>query len=294
MKYIYLLICCVLGQITSLSAQTSKTASIKYYCTNWGMQESWDSFCAKVKKAGYDGVETWLPGTADEQKDMTDALKKHGLSLGLLAGGSGINFEQYLQNFSSNIERAAKALPDYINCHTGKEYYTFDENRQLIDVGQRISERHHLPVYHETHRGRFSFAAHVTRSYLEKIPHLTLALDISHWCNVHESLLADQKETVALALNRTGHIHARIGHAEGPQVNDPAAPEWKNTVNQHLAWWDEVVRLYKKKGRQLTITTEFGPAGYLPTLPYTQQPVADQWTINVYMLNLLKSRYNNQ
>ncbi|NQD69341.1 TIM barrel protein [Sphingobacterium shayense] len=294
MKYIYLLLCCVLAHTTLLNAQTTKTEPIKYYCTNWGMQGSWDDFCSKVKKVGYDGVETWLPATTNEQNDMTAALKKYGLSLGLLAGGNGADFKQYLQSFSSNLEAAASFSPDYINCHTGKDYYTFEENKQLIDIGERVSELHRIPVYHETHRGRFSFAAHVTKSYLEKIPYLTLALDISHWCNVHESLLADQKETVGLALNRTGHIHARIGHAEGPQVNDPAAPEWKNTVEQHLVWWDEVVRRFKSQDRQLTITTEFGPAGYLPTLPYTQQPVADQWTINVYMLNLLKSRYNDQ
>jgi hypothetical protein len=52
------------------------------------------------------------------------------------------------------------------------------------------------------------FAAHITRQFIEKNPALKLTLDISHWCNVHESLLADQKETVDLALSRVGHIHS--------------------------------------------------------------------------------------
>jgi hypothetical protein len=47
-------------------------------------------------------------------------------------------------------------------------------------------------------------------------------------------MLDDQNETINLALSRTGHIHARIGHPEGPQVNDPRAPEWKNIVDTHL------------------------------------------------------------
>ncbi|KGE12696.1 sugar phosphate isomerase/epimerase family protein [Sphingobacterium deserti] len=291
MKYIYLLGWFVLVQLTLLPAQTSVKLPIKYYCTNWGMQESWARFCAKVKTAGYDGIETWLPATTEEQQEMLTALKKHNLSLGLLVGGSGTNFEQYAANFRSNLEAASKHRPDYINCHTGKDYYTFEQNERLITLGEKISKHYNLPVYHETHRGRFSFAAHVTKGYLDKIPHLQLALDISHWCNVHESLLEDQEETVAQALRRTSHIHARIGHPEGPQVNDPAAPEWKSAVDRHLAWWDEVVMQHKTHNRQLTITTEFGPAGYLPTLPYTQQPVADQWQINVYMLHLLKARY---
>jgi hypothetical protein len=41
----------------------------------------------------------------------------------------------------------------------------------------------------------------------------------------------------------------------------------------------------------MTILTEFGPPNYLPTLPYTQQPVADQWAINVYMMQMLRKRY---
>jgi hypothetical protein len=128
--------------------------------------------------------------------------------------------------------------------------------------------------------------------FMEKMASLRLTLDISHWCNVHESLLADQQETVALAISRTGHIHARIGHPEGPQVNDPRAPEWKSVVEAHFGWWDRIVEQKKKEGTRLTILTEFGPADYMPTIPYTRQPVANQWEINVHMLNTLRARYS--
>lgn len=277
---------------TMLSAQENKDFKLKFYATNWGMSGSWDSFCAKVKAAGYDGVETWLPGSKEEQEALTAALKKHDLSLGLLSGGGGGTFEQYYESFVNNVQNATRFQPDYINCHTGKDYYTFEQNSKLVEAGQKISVSSGIPVYHETHRGRFTFAAHLTADFLKAIPHLTLALDISHWCNVHESMLGDQKEAVALAISRTGHIHARVGQPQAPQVNDPAAPEWKSIVNQHLAWWDEVIRLHKEKGaKEVTITPEFGPADYMPTLPYTRQPVASQWDINVYMMNLIKARY---
>lgn len=42
----------------------------------------------------------------------------------------------------------------------------------------------------------------------------------------------------------------------------------------------------------MTILTEFGPPTYLPTLPYSNLPVADQWAINVFMLQALKKRYS--
>ena len=52
-----------------------------------------------------------------------------------------------------------------------------------------------------------------------------------------------------------------------------------------------VVRRKKQAGQPLTILTEFGPADYMPALPYTRQPVADQWGINVHMMQLLRKRY---
>ena len=41
----------------------------------------------------------------------------------------------------------------------------------------------------------------MTGDYIKKKPGLRLTFDVSHWCNVHESLLGDQEETVALYLS---------------------------------------------------------------------------------------------
>jgi sugar phosphate isomerase/epimerase len=186
-----------------------------------------------------------------------------------------------------NIQR-----PLYINNHSGKDYFSFDDNKKFIEHTQALAKETGLLICHETHRGRMLFAAHITRNFLEKYPDLRLTLDISHWCNVHESLLADQKETIDLALSRTDHIHARIGHPEGPQVNDPRAPEWEQTVKQHFEWWDKIVERKRRNGERVTVLTEFGPPDYMPTYPYTRQPLADQWAINVHMMHLLRKRYS--
>jgi hypothetical protein len=37
----------------------------------------------------------------------------------------------------------------------------------------------------------------------------------------------------------------------------------------------------------LTFTPEFGPPGYMPVLPYTKQPVADLWELNLWMAERL-------
>jgi len=36
---------------------------------------------------------------------------------------------------------------------------------------------------------------------------------------------------------------------------------------------------------------EFGPPDYMWTLPYTRQPLSDQWAINVHMMQMLRKRY---
>ena len=181
--------------------------------------------------------------------------------------------------------------PLYINCHSGRDYFTFDQNKTFIDHTIKLSEKTGIIICHETHRSRMLFAAPVGRQYIEKVPGLRITFDVSHWCNVSESLLQDQPETVQLTLPRVDHIHARIGHPEGPQVNDPRAPEWDAAVKAHFDWWDKIVEGKKKSGSRLTILTEFGPPDYMPTLPYTREPLADQWAINVHMMQLLRKRY---
>jgi sugar phosphate isomerase/epimerase len=264
--------------------------------TNWGFAGTLDTFCAKAKKEGYDGIELWWP-TDDKkaQDEMFAALKTHGLEIGFLCGGSQTNPQEHLDFYKKMIDAAARQnilRPLYINNHSGRDHFSFDENKKFIEHTNTLAKETGILICHETHRGRMLFAAHITRQFIEKFPELRLTLDISHWCNVHESLLADQKQTVEMALDRTDHIHARIGHAEGPQVNDPRAPEWDNAVKQHFEWWDKVVERKRKNGERMTFLTEFGPPDYMPTMAYTRQPLSDQWAINVHMMNLLRKRYS--
>ena len=264
--------------------------------TNWGYQGSPDAFCAAIKKEGYDGAEIWWPGVDNlkAQQELFDALKKYDLQIAFLYGAWQADPREHLTTFKKEIEGIAAnkfQRPLYINCHSGRDFFTYEQNKLFIDHTTQKTKETGIPIYHETHRGRSMYAANITRRFIENIPELRLTFDVSHWCNVHESLLDDQAETVNLALERTEHIHSRIGHAEGPQVNDPRAPEWDNAVKAHLGWWDKVIERKKRKGEVMTILTEFGPVDYLPALPYTRQPVADQWAINVHMMHLLRKRY---
>lgn len=285
-----------LNPLESLGKSTPVKAapgfSLLILATNWGFEGSWDDFCARAKKEGYDGTELWWPSDEKERNKIYEALDRHSMKIGFLVGSGEPDFAKNEKEFQQAVTEAAKAKPLYINCHSGKDYFTAEQKSKLISFTSSLSAKSGVPIYHETHRGRALYSAPVTKEQMDKNPSLRITLDASHWCVVHESLLHDQDEVMALALSRTDHIHARIGHAEGPQVNDPRAPEWQEAVKTHFGWWDKVVETKKKEGKPITFLTEFGPPDYLPTLPYTRQPLANQWDINVHMLQTLRKRYS--
>lgn len=270
----------------------NENCKLKILATSWGFDGTTDAFLKKAKAAGYDGTEMWCPADEQGKIELINALKKYEMELGLLCGSGNKDPKKNYEEFEKMLINSIALKPIYINCHTAKDYFSFDQLKPFFELTFQLSKQSGIPIYHETHRSRALYSAPVTKSIMDKLPALRITFDVSHWCNVHESLLADQADTIKEVLQHVDHIHARIGHAEGPQVNDPRAPEWEEAVKAHLSWWDVVVERKKKNAEQLTILTEFGPPDYMPTLPYTRQPLADQWAINVFMLQLLRKRYS--
>lgn len=259
----------------------------------WGMESlGYAEAARRVKAAGYDGMEiaVW-DGKYDE---AVKAVRDNGLQLILMAFTVGDTFADMKKSYAQWLEKTTSYKPLFINSHTGKDFHTFEQNCELIRMAAEAQAKTGTKIVHETHRGRFTYSAPATQHYFSTFPELRLTADFSHWVNVAESYLADQGDNMTRAIERTDHIHCRVGHPQGPQVSDPRAPEWKNSLETHAKWWDKVRDLQLKKGAtQLTVTCEFGPApGYLPTLPYTQQPVVSQWDVNVFMKDYLKKRWN--
>lgn len=151
-----------------------------------------------------------------------------------------------------------------------------------------IEAETNIPIFHETHRGRFSFHAPTLLPYLEKFPNLKLVGDFSHFCVVSESLLQGQEEMLEKIIPHIAHIHARVGSEQAPQVSDPSAPEWKTHLQCFTNWWQQILENGKKNGiSEMSITPEFGAVPYLPVLPFTQQPIANQWDNNLFMKEYL-------
>ncbi|WP_254560018.1 sugar phosphate isomerase/epimerase [Dyadobacter diqingensis] len=267
---------------------------INYFCPRWGSEDiPWDAFCWKVKAAGYDGVEAGIPFDATEKDEIARALKKHSL---LLIGQYFHSFEKdfgaHASSFEKNLRNIASLNPVLIDAQTGKDYFSQEQNSWLFSIAKKVTEETGIRIAHETHRNKALFAAHIARDLLTINPDVCITADFSHWCNVSESLLEEHEESLELAISRAIHIHARVGYCESAQVPDPRVERWKTEVDAHLLWWDRIVNLRAgTKAESFTITPEFGPYPYMVHHPATNEPIACQWDINVYMMRLLRERY---
>jgi sugar phosphate isomerase/epimerase len=271
---------------------------IKYFHGLWGMSlPTLEANLRRIREAGFDGVEMGVPEEAGERRALGSLLGRLGLELiaqQWTVGSSSqpaIAAPEHATSFEQQYRRAAELRPLVVNSHTGKDYYGTEENLQVFQRARRLEEELGIPVVHEVHRGRATFSTLSTAALLDRFPELRLAADFSHWCCVHESLLQDQQPLLEKAMARSFHIHARVGHPEGPQVSDPRAPEWRSALEAHLGWWQKIVDYRRREGAELlTICPEFGPPDYMPTLPYTRQPVADLLQLNCHMKELLRER----
>ncbi|SMO71941.1 sugar phosphate isomerase/epimerase family protein [Solitalea koreensis] len=268
---------------------------IQFYCPRWGSENlSWEDFCQKASNAGYDGIEVGFAqnDTAAGFMQIWNTAEKYKLKVIIQHYDTcDADFSKHFDLYCTWLEKV-KTLPCVkINSQTGRDFFSVEQNTALIEAALQVSKQTGVQIVHETHRNKFSFAAHIAKNYLHEIPDLKLTLDASHWVCVAESFLEDQVEALELAIERAEHIHARVGYPCGPQIPDPRMPEWQHALNMHLNWWDKVVERKKKEQSVLTITPEFGPSPYMVYLPGTQTPLCDQWEVNVYMMELLRERY---
>lgn len=270
---------------------------LKYICPYWGQQDTQaDQFVEMVLEAGFNGMEVKVPDDVTFQKQLLNKVAEHKLIF-IAQQWLDITSESpsaYQERLEKNLNRLAAFEPLFINSHTGKDYYSKEENAEILELADKISSQSGVPVFHETHRGRFNFHAQTTLWYLERFPNLKLTGDFSHWCNVSESLLQDQEDILDKIVPHITYLHARVGHEQSPQVNDPRAEEWAKHLSRFCSFWDKVITHHQLIGtKQLCICPEFGPVPYMPTAPRTNTPLANQWELNIWMKDFLKVRYNS-
>jgi sugar phosphate isomerase/epimerase len=241
----------------------------------WGIDLPFEKQLDLIKADGYAAVEI-AGGYPDDPAAAKDAFASRGLQYIMMAFTGGATVEEHLSSFKRDLQKLATFKPRHVTVHSGNDWFSFKEAVGFYKEVVKIERDLPIPIAHETHRGRIFFNPWITRDVLGEVPELKLCVDLSHWVCVTESLMPNLGPIIELVAKHCLHIHARVGYEEGPQVPDPSAPEYARHVETHEGWWKTMLAARTTAGhKETTITPEFGPPGYLHTLPHTNVPVAD-------------------
>ncbi|MFB4349509.1 sugar phosphate isomerase/epimerase family protein [Microbacterium sp. CR_7] len=242
---------------------------------------------------GFDGVEVWWPKSPAAQSELARASLATGAAVSLLVSGGEGDLATQRRLLASQLRAIADSglNPLHVTLHAGRDHWPSHHLDHLAEdvVAERF--RTGLDVLVETHRARMLPSAHESERLLRRHPDLRITLDLSHWIVVAESLLGDQPSAIDLAVERADHVHARFGHPQSPQIDDPDSPRWAAAVDRHLECWDRVVDRLRDLGRRPTFLAEFGPTDYATPDPRTGGPLGGPAELNLWMTRLLRDRY---
>jgi sugar phosphate isomerase/epimerase len=250
----------------------------------------------------FDGVEGPVPDEALERESFRQKLTAAGVpflaevctatTLGIYVPERAATVAEHLESFERRITNSLECAPLFITSMAGCDAWPLAMNVDFFGGAMEIATRLGVEVSFEIHRARSMFNPWIARDILQQLPAMRLTCDYSHWCSVCERLIDSEPEVLALCASKARHIHARVGYDQGAQVPHPAAPEYDDALKAHERWWRQIWReLAKRETETVTMTPEFGPDGYLHTLPFTRTPVASLDSINTWMAKRQRQRF---
>lgn len=264
---------------------------LKIFKTLWGFTGSYQQAVDIAAEAGMQGIEGPAPQKQEERVAFSQLLNDYHLDYiaEITTAGSYVpdrqaTVEQHLDSFKSKLAASIDLNPLFITCLGGCDAWPETQSMEFFSSAMELARQAGVTVSFETHRGRSLFNPWVTQRIVEQIPDILLTCDFSHWCVVCERLVDSEMDTIRQIAKNAHHIHARVGYDQGPQVPNPAAPEYQPALKAHQNWWEILWRSQQERGYQVTtMTPEFGPDGYLHEAPFTREPVADLWELNTWM-----------
>ncbi|MBS3803676.1 MAG: TIM barrel protein [Oleiphilaceae bacterium] len=275
---------------------------LQRFKTLWGHQGTLKQAIDQAKEARFDGLEAPLPGGSPAVNQFAEAI--HSSELMWIqeictAGGYVPRREASVADHLADFERqlrSAQAIgvkPEFVNVMGGCDAWPIDVSVRFFSEAADIAARLGVIASFETHRGRSFFSPWNTLAILERLPHLEVTCDFSHWAVVSERLPHIEWDCIEQAAAQARHIHTRVGYDQGPQVPHPAAPEYAEALNSHQRCWEAVWKAQADRGlSRTTMTPEFGPDGYLHHLPFTDMPIADLWELNQWIGNVESEHFS--
>jgi len=273
--------------------------NLKLFRSLWTHSGNASLAIARCAELGWHGIEGPAPQNRHDRIAFRDAISSAGLEYiaeVCTAGGyvprRDATVNEHLDSLLELGEQCAECSPLFITTMAGCDAWPLTQSVEFFGRAMEISKAIGSPIAFEIHRSRSMFNPWIARDILLQLPEMQITCDFSHWCVVCERLIDTEAPILELCAQRAGHIHARVGYDQGAQVPNPRAPEYAEALQAHERWWTMIWD--RQSGRGLpftTMTPEFGPDGYMQTLPYSREPVADLDTVNTWIGERERERF---
>lgn len=262
----------------------------------------------RYAEAGYDGYEAGFTGMPPEQ--LREYLNENDLDY------VGMVFARDEGELEAQLKVIRRADPILVTCQAGRDHFNFERGLTFFQTAVQLAKDYlDCDLVFETHRQTALFTPWTAARYASALPELRFTADLSHYTCVCETnlnelphafyqadnpdiLSAAQKpdsfvtECLSTVIKASRHVHARVGHAHGPQVADPTQGEGFEWTKRFEAWWDAIVQACIEEGRDvLTINPEFGPPPYAPADPQTGEPFVDLWATRLWICDRFRRRH---
>ncbi len=259
----------------------------------WGLEpepDRWPDRLPAVAARGYAAVGLPVQQVPDAAP-LRDALASTGLALVAQVFTFGRTLDAHLSVLEEGLAAAAALGARHAVVQGGRDGWELEDGVRFLRQAAAVAERVGVPALHETHRSRLLFSPWATERLLTEVPDVAVAVDLSHWTCVGETMRIPER-VLRLVASRTGHVDARVGWEQGPQVADPRLPASSGYVETFEGWWDLLWEVQAAAGApELVVQPEFGPPPYQPVHPGTGEPLADVNELNDWMAGRLRERY---
>lgn len=249
----------------------------------WTLDEKFE----RVTAAGFEAVECWL-GPQDEV-EVAEALKRHNLRLVL--GHRPFKVE----HTRTVVEQAVRLGADFVFAQPADAFMPLDDVANLISEGHQIAADNGIPYFVETHRNNFTENLPQTIALIEKMPEIRFTADLSHFVVVGEFYGWEEErasDRMLPVLERTAHMHGRIGNGEQVQVD--VGDGSGHTPQFFVKLWEIAMRSWLKEakpGDLFPFASELGPPRYAITLPDGSE-FSDRWEQSLVMKQLAEQAWS--
>jgi len=248
----------------------------------WTLEEK----AAKVKAAGFEGIECWL--WDHDEAERKALLDRHGLRLTLG------HHPHTLDDVRVTVSRAKRLHADFVFAQPLNPFVPIKEAANFCREARNIANGEGVAFWVETHRNNIPESLNQALQLVDEWPEVRFTGDFSHFVVVSEFYGLEYERAVERmmpVLSRTSHLHGRISNGEQVQVDvgdgSGATPQFFVQI------WSAAMREWRKgagPGDVFPFASELGPPRYAITTPDGKE-FSDRWEQSLVMKQLAEQAW---